>query len=80
MMILQSGFVDFWDDQRHIRLHPKGAGIVNTDCPALNGFWQKLLGNRSASRRQYNVNTVKGFRSRFLNGYRLTLKLQRLAG
>ena len=60
--------VDFWYDQRDLRVHPEGAGVVDDHAASLSGDGCKLLTHRTSWREKTDIYTGEGVLIQHLDG------------
>ncbi len=67
--------VDLRNNQGNVRVHPKGAGVVNHHTACFPGDGRKLLADRSPGREEADIDSCKGVFVQDLHGIGLSLKL-----
>ena len=59
--------IDFRNNERHMRLHPEGRGIVDHDGVGLAGDWHKLARDVAAGAEKGDVDIIERTLAEFLD-------------
>ena len=71
--------VDFRDNQRHLRIHTEGGGVIDDYSASLGSFGSQSLADAATGEEGY-INVFEGFRFRFFYSIFLTANHQLFAG